>query len=313
MKENNKHAYCIICHNEPKLLSSLIAFLDDERNDIFLMVDKKTDMGIYDGIRAHKAGLFFAERIDVKWGDISQIKAEYAVFECARSHGVYSRYHLISGVDMPIKSQDYIHRFFNANPDIECISFSQEEQDEEDLRRKTSHYAFFLRHAKSRKKIVREMVFIMNLISYRLYKALHLRRTYPYERLKKGTNWVSITNNLVEYLLSKKEEVLRSFNYILSADEIYKQTIVWNSAFRKNVFLPDDEYGACLRAIDWQRGTPYCWGDDGISDVSLLRSSHAIFARKFSSKNMWIIEEIKKIIEEEEGEGAGGGEGDKTV
>lgn len=307
MKQNNKHAYCIICHNEPKLLSNLIAFLDNERNDIFLMVDKKTDMGIYKGIRAHKAGMFFAERIDVKWGDISLIKAEYAVFECARSHGVYSRYHLISGVDMPIKSQDYIHRFFDANPDVECISFSHEEQDEDDLRRKTSHYAFFLHHAKSRRKIVREMVFMINLISYRLYKTLHLKRTYPYTTLKKGTNWVSITNNLVEYLLSKKEEMLRNFNYILAADEIYKQTIVWNSSFRNKVYMLENEYESCLRAIDWQRGSPYCWGEDGITDVALLRTSKAIFARKFSSKNMWIVEEIKKIIKER------GGERDESV
>ena len=116
--------------------------------------------------------------------------------------------------------------------------------------------------------------------------------------MKKGAEWVSITNDLVEYLLSKKEEVLKNFKFISCPDEIYKQTLVWNSKFRSKVYAINDEYASCLRAIDWSRGTPYCWGQGGgKSDVSILRSSDAMFARKFSSENMWIVDEIRELYE----------------
>lgn len=37
----NKHAYCIIAHNDKFCLETLLNLLDDKRNDIFLLIDKK--------------------------------------------------------------------------------------------------------------------------------------------------------------------------------------------------------------------------------------------------------------------------------
>ena len=37
----NRHAYLIMAHNQWELLAQLLATLDDERNDIYLHVDKK--------------------------------------------------------------------------------------------------------------------------------------------------------------------------------------------------------------------------------------------------------------------------------
>lgn len=50
--------------------------------------------------------------MDVRWGDISVVDAEFALFDEAYRRGEYSYYHLLSGVDMPLKTQNYIHRFF---------------------------------------------------------------------------------------------------------------------------------------------------------------------------------------------------------
>ena len=36
-----KHAYLIIAHNEFNILEKTIELLDDERNDIYLHIDKK--------------------------------------------------------------------------------------------------------------------------------------------------------------------------------------------------------------------------------------------------------------------------------
>ena len=37
-----KHAYLIIAHNNFYILKKLIALIDDERNDIYIHIDKKT-------------------------------------------------------------------------------------------------------------------------------------------------------------------------------------------------------------------------------------------------------------------------------
>ena len=108
-----KHAFLIMAHGSLPLLRVLLSMLDDERNDIFLHIDRKSDM--LDGAEPlvlSKARLFVLEqRVDVRWGNLSQIKAEYVLFEEALKHGPYAYYHLLSGQDLPIKSQDYIHQF----------------------------------------------------------------------------------------------------------------------------------------------------------------------------------------------------------
>lgn len=37
------------------------------------------------------------------------METEFILFEEALAHGPYHYYHLISGVDLPLKTQDYIH------------------------------------------------------------------------------------------------------------------------------------------------------------------------------------------------------------
>ena len=79
-----KHAYLILVHNEPSIFETLISLLDDERNDIFVHVDKKTDITQFQKIQSHYSNLIFIqERIDVRWGDISMMQAEMNLFKGA--------------------------------------------------------------------------------------------------------------------------------------------------------------------------------------------------------------------------------------
>lgn len=113
-----KHAFLIIAHNEYPVLEVLLSMLDDERNDIYLHIDKRATELFQQikKVKMQKAGFYLIENpIKVYWGDISQVQVEYLLFETALSHGPYAYYHLLSGTDLPIKSQDYIHAFFQQN------------------------------------------------------------------------------------------------------------------------------------------------------------------------------------------------------
>lgn len=50
-----KHAYCIIAHSDPYCLQTLVDLIDDERNDIILVIDKKSDLKEFESIKASKS------------------------------------------------------------------------------------------------------------------------------------------------------------------------------------------------------------------------------------------------------------------
>mgnify|MGYP002245793519 CR=1 FL=1 len=118
-----KHAFLIIAHNEYPVLEVLLSMLDDELWH-YLHIDKRATELFQQikKVKMQKAGFYLIENpIEVYWGDISQVQVEYLLFETALSHGSYAYYHLLSGTDLPIKSQDYIHAFFQQNAGKEFV------------------------------------------------------------------------------------------------------------------------------------------------------------------------------------------------
>ena len=105
-----------------------------------------------------------------------------------------------------------------------------------------------------------------------------------------GANWFSITEKFAEYVISKEKWVNDTFKFTRSGDEIFLQTILYNSDFINNVYNSDfdDNYIGCMRYIDWNRGNPYVFQ---IDDYAELVDSEFMFARKFDEKV------DKKIIE----------------
>jgi len=127
----------------------------------------------------------------------------------------------------------------------------------------------------------RGFIYFQEMIGY--------RRKFDIE-LKKGCNWFCVSNRFVTYLLSKEEYIRKNFKYVWCPDEIFLQSIIWNSPFRSNIYDFDDEFHGCMRLIDWNRGTPYVWQDD---DYTEIMNSDRLFARKFSSSlNSSIINKI---------------------
>lgn len=71
-----RHAYLIIAHNNEPLLQMLISILDDNRNDIYVHIDRKAD---FDGSTLRTSNSLLTilhERYDARWGDFSLVEAE---------------------------------------------------------------------------------------------------------------------------------------------------------------------------------------------------------------------------------------------
>lgn len=288
----SKHAYLILAHNNYYILERLIKLLDDERNDIFIHVDKKID-GFdeqYFLSQVKKSSLHFIQpRVDVKWGHVTFVEAEFLLFRRAYEHGQYSYYHLISGVDLPIKSQDYIHRFFEQNAGKELLGISTDSKKDVEYKVTKVHVStsFYKLNILWLRKILflidRSFAFAQHLIGYNVVK---LDKDFS---LSKGPNWVSVTQDFVEYLLTKEQECLRIYKHSVCPDEIFIHTVLHNSPFRDKLYNVDDEYKGCMRLIDWKRGNPYIFRK---SDFQELMSSDRLFARKFDEKDLVIVNMI---------------------
>jgi hypothetical protein len=286
-----KHAYLVMAHNEPELLKTLLSVLDDERNDIYLHIDARA-VDLYNqflSFRMEKGNLILLEqRIAVHWGDISQVEVEYDLFEAAFRKGPYGYYHLLSGVDLPIKSQDYIHAFFKQHAGKEFVGFWIGEGHRKDVYRKVYRYYLFTRYFKEGSVVIHGFTAFVRNVFLALQKVTRFKRKHDYEFCK-GFNWVSITNDFCRYLIENKDNVMHTFKYTLCPDEIFIQTLIWNSPFRANIYDSSDVLNGSMRAIDWQRGSPYVWKE---SDMEELRTSPYLFARKFSSAYPVDIEKL---------------------
>ena len=287
-----KHAYLIMAHNEPEILKVLISMLDDKRNDLYLHIDKKSNIIHTNELKTNHAKLFILEkRVKLYWMDISQVETEMLLFETAYNNGPYSYYHVVSGVDLPIKSQDYIHEFCKIHQGKEFVDFENEPHNIEDLKRKISKYHILTKYYRDNNYIRFRLCNALRKFCLYLQDKLNYNRSEDME-FKKGSNWVCVTHNFVGYLLQQKEFIFKRFKYVPSCDEIFLQSIIWNSQFRKQIYKVDEDCKGYLHHIDWNRGIfPYVWKLD---DFEELANSDKMFARKFDSNDFMIVNQIKK-------------------
>lgn len=278
-----KHAYLILAHGDFELLQCLVSALDDERNDLYVHVDKKVKE--LPSLAVQKCRLYLIdERIDVRWGSVRMLEAEFALLRAATSRDSYQYYHLISGADLPLKSQDEIHAFFSAHQGQEFIGYSQYDYSKE-VMRKVHRYHLFDDHFKGKGL----SFFLMKATRYFFIKIQELVGWKRHRNIefKKGTQWVSITHQLAQFLLSKERETLKIYQGTFCCDEIMVQTWAWHEPrFRVAIFDTHNEGHGCMRHINW-RGNQL--PDFTMQDLPALQSSSALWARKFSSKEHELV------------------------
>lgn len=277
-----KHAYLILAHTDFAVLEGLLQAIDDERNDIYVHFDKK--VGTMPTLHTERASLqVLHDRVDVHWGDVSVVEAEYKLFEAAVSHGPYGYYHLLSGVDLPLKTQDYIHSFCDDHQGTEFVGYTLTSITPE-LERKVLRWHLFPRAFRCPTLWQRAL----RAAFLRLQEFLGIRRNRDIA-FKKGSQWCSLTDEAARLLIDRKEWALRTFSHTFCADEIYKQTIIWNSPLYDHIYCTTDDGLGCMRAIGWRGSQLFDWTRE---DLAQLTASEALFARKFNSSDSDFLQQI---------------------
>lgn len=285
-----KHCYLIMAHTDKYLLQVLVRMLDDERNDIYLHVDKKWKEFSPSFLSVVHANLYILDkRIDARWGHANLIEVEYNLFEEAYRRGGYLYYHLLSGADLPIKPQDYIHRFFYEHQGTEFVSYWDPHQPNYDAELKISRYYLFMKYEKMMWRIPSILIARCREFLGRILP----ERKFEYE-YKKGSQWISITGRAVAMLLEHRPFVQRRAKYTRAGDEIFLQTLLWEYMHDSLHVYKGTYDHAAMREIRWSTGavSPDTYT---MKDKDFLLASDMLFARKFSSQvDREIIDFIQK-------------------
>ena len=216
-----KHAYLIMCHNNFQLLKKLLILLDDERNDIYLHIDKKSKVFDCQELLScvKDSSLKLLKRINVNWGGYSQIEAELMLLKEA-TQKEHSYYHLLSGVDLPLKTQNEIHNFFEENSEKEFVSIDDVTND--DIIERIGKYYFFQDYIGRNIGYRSALLEHLESFSLKIQSVLNIKReALNSMEIFKGTNWFSITHKFAIYLLSKENDIRKNFKFGLCADELF--------------------------------------------------------------------------------------------
>ncbi len=198
----------------------------------------------------------------------------------------------MSGMDLPIKTQNQIHEFFDSY-DCEFVDISSAELPYH--RRYTQAVYPLLKLIRYRQsKILRcisEAFARLQLAVGYNYQKKHNTNNWKYAD---GWTWWSITDDMARYVIEKEPEVYNVFKNAKAPDEFFVPTLAYNSGFAEKIYSHENHEKATMRMIDWKRGKPYTYRSE---DFDELIQSPYMFARKFDEQvDYRIIDMITSVL-----------------
>lgn len=298
---NNRHAYLIMAHHDFEMLKKLLVALDDERNDIFLLIDRKSDGFSKTELMScvRKSNIFWAKQKSMTWGDYSLVKGEMSLLKMATDAGKYRYYHLLSGQDFPIHNQNYIHGIFDKS-DMEYITSWDNMPEVSDARNYTDAYRYYywfncVRFRHKEGSFPFRLFTKLDEKSRKFQKKHNIARDKsPDVKIYKGDQWFSITDDFARFVLCNYSKFEKYLKYTMAPDEFIIPTIANNSEYKDKIAFKN------YRLIDWERGSgkhPYCFCDNDYNDII---SSDKLFVRKVSSEeSSELISKLSEYISNE--------------
>lgn len=262
----NRHAYLILVHTNPCQIRNLLKCLDNQYNDIYVHIDGNSAIMPSDleGV-CSKSPVTFVPSVSVRWGGVSILRAELNLLSVA-TQIPHLYYHLISGQDMPIKSQNFIHKFFEEHTGLEFVESNVP----------TAH---------TLRRVIYPTLFpegsgrfytnLLNHIGKFVCKVLGMKINTQVQ-FYQGSQWFSITHNFATFIVEHHQWMEQVFTRTTLCDEFLIPTLLQMSPYHSN--RVDDN----LRLIEMGRGKsmrhPWTYL---VTDREMLMQSSKLWARKF--------------------------------
>lgn len=272
-----KLAVLIQCHHKPEQLIDLIKQLSHPDICFFVHIDKKSDISIFN--LSEFANVYIlpdSMRVDVRWGDFSQVEATLNLLDYSMKHGKYDHYCLLSGQDFPIVSTNDIINFLEENLSSNFIDVSCDNIGLSNFFKKRMDIIYpncLLKRDIFHKILKRCWVIITGGFDHTF--SVFKRKDIAGYNFYFGSSWWCINNDFAEYIFSyieNNKEYVSMYKLSVCSDESFFQTLLMNSEFA-------DTRKDYLHYIDWSLG-----GNNPkvltVEDLDKIYDSKKFFIRK---------------------------------
>jgi len=286
-----KIAVMMLVHKSADQVKRLVNHLSKDF-DIYVHIDKRISIKIQ-----NEENVFVYKKYKAYWGSFNQIMATLYLLAKAYKKG-YDRYVLISGQDLPIKSNGEIIKFFenNQNEYITMAKLPTRKYMKAGFNRVTKYWHD--KRSTGKKDIIFRIIGKIERVI--IFRFVNMIKTRPIDyEFYGGANWFNLTHNCVKSIfkyIGSDNKYIQRFRWTRCGDEIFYQTIIHKI---DNLKVIDN----CLRYIDRRNGGAHPKILQA-EDYDKIINSDNLFARKFdinADKN--IIEAIYKKISEDRNEG----------
>lgn len=306
----NKIAILILVHKKPNQFARLVNSLKDERFDLFVHVDKKSDIHQFEDVVKNNLNVYFVkERFKTYFFDYSLVNATCSCLIAARSKYSYRYFVLLTGQDYPIKPLDYIYNFLQYNYPMcwidmlkvdeawKCGGFWANHLGLKYVSQKKKRFlqdifkeGYFTKYGKVLRGFVRAYDELLTLVKGKPKAELDAT-DYKYSC---GSHFWMIPDICAETIIKNYQNdktLQKIFTHIGACEETYFQTSL---STHPHLLLPDgtkqfscpwaEMDNPALRLIKWYEngvktnGHPAIWK---IEDFYLIKKAKALFARKF--------------------------------
>lgn len=274
-------AVLIHAHKNKHQLEILVNALQHLEIKIFLHLDSKAEFTFY-----NPSVELIQSPVSVTWGSFSQVKALlHSLTQIQQLPQAFDFVHFISGQDFPIKPVASFVNYLYAHKGFSFVHHKRIPEEWPECAVRYQRYYFL------------ESKWLNAQWAKSIFKAL----TYLYKRkppvpVYGGSQWVTLSGEAVNYLLSNSmqvQKVTRFLNHCNVADELFVQTVLLNSPLRAKCINDN------LRFINWSNAqiqhsdSPLVLTLDNFAQI---KSSPHFFARKF---DITIDEQVVRKIRAE--------------
>lgn len=272
-------AHLILTHKNPAQLERLLKALDHPAFDLYVHLDRKTDIAPFQYLAKRERVYFIRNRTKIYWAGFGTIQATFNGFREIPIDN-YDYVNVISGQDFPLKSAAYIYEYFAQRPGKEFITCQSIDGEWASAAPRIRTYSLINWKIPGKFRIEK------------LVNRFFLPRKFPFDHQIVGrANWFTLTPAAIIYsmdFIQAHPELVRYYKLCWGADEFIFSTILYNSPFR-DAIVDNVVY------VDWTGQTQ---GHPRIllaRDLEALQATDKLFGRKF---DMAVDEEIFTLLED---------------
>lgn len=267
--------------------------LDDSRNDIYLIIDKKSKL-VNCKFHLNYSNFYCVPPINIYWGSYSQIAAELSLFKAAAPEH-YAYYHLMSGQGLPLVNQDKVHAFFDNHLHHEFLQYQTQSlvdtNDKLNFHLFINNYDDGIHSEHSGKNILIKLFFSSYRQIERVIDRLIPEHKIPINRVSAASSWVSIDDKLVHIIVDNANWIYSKFHRGKVIDELFIPTLinyypnilrrVYDRHKYKEHSLTLDNPLSNLRYIRKDSAHPDVWKINNYKELIQAKNKGFLFSRKF--------------------------------